>query len=115
VTSMAGFGQGTTAQNLDGAIEGETFEIEEMYPVYKEAAQSQGEKAAIVSFHYALAAERTHQRLFTEAKKAVEQGKDAALGAVSVCGKCGHTVEGPIPDKCPICGVSRDHYSTVSS
>lgn len=113
VTSMAGFGLGTTPQNLAGAIEGETFEINEMYPVYKEAAQSQGEKAAVLSFHYALSAEKTHQALFTEARKAAEQGKDLALGPVSICRKCGHTVEGPIPDKCPICAVGKEHYATI--
>jgi len=114
VTSMAGFGLGTTSENLAGAIEGETFEIDEMYPVYKEAAQSQGEKAAVLSFHYALAAEKTHQALFTGAKKAIDQGKDVALGLVSICGRCGHTLEGPIPDKCPICAVGKDHYTTVA-
>jgi len=38
---MAGFGPGDTVKNLDIAIEGETFEINEMYPVYLETAKFQ--------------------------------------------------------------------------
>jgi rubrerythrin len=51
---MAVFGLGSTSQNLQGGINGETFEITEMYPTYIEMAKFQGEKGAELSFHYAL-------------------------------------------------------------
>jgi len=39
--SMAAFGPGDSRKNLKLAIAGETFEIEEMYPVYMEVANIQ--------------------------------------------------------------------------
>jgi rubrerythrin len=51
--SAAVFGLGTTSQNLQGGINGETFEIDEMYPVYLEGAKFQQEKGAARSFTYA--------------------------------------------------------------
>lgn len=104
VTSMAGFGQAGTAENLKGAIEGEMFEINEMYPAFIQIAQQQGEKQAERSFNFALAAEKIHAALYAKAKAAVEAGKDVELGALYVCPFCGHTVQGEVPDRCPVCG-----------
>ncbi len=106
------FGVGTTSENLQGGIDGETFEINEMYPVYLNAADFQGEKEAKRSFHYALSAEKIHAAMYQQAKQAVDEGKDVSLEAVSICDNCGYTVEGDIPEKCPICGVGRDKFTT---
>src|SRR6056297_1902967 len=57
VASGAGFGLGSTAENLEGAIAGENFEIEQMYPTYHLVANDQDESDAVKSFHYALEAE----------------------------------------------------------
>ena len=114
VNAMAGFGLGSTSENLAGAIEGETFEIKEMYPAYLMVAEGQGEKAAIRSMNFALAAERIHAGMFAAAKKAVDAGKDVTLGPVSICAVCGHTLEGDAPDKCPICGALKKKYKTFA-
>jgi len=58
VTAGAVFGIGTVVENLQGAINGELHEVEQMYPVYLEAAKFQDEKGAQRSFHFALEAER---------------------------------------------------------
>lgn len=110
VASMAGFGLGTTSQNLAGAIEGETFEITEMYPSYMEVAKAQGEGDALQSFSYAYSAEKIHAEMYKKAKQAVDRGQDVALGPVQICGNCGHTLEGQAPDKCPICRASKAVY-----
>ena len=110
VTSAAGFGLGATSENLAGAIEGETFEIHEMYPAYLAVANDQGEQGAVRSLTYAITAEKVHAQWYTRAKKAVDAGKDVELGPVRICSVCGHTMEGDTPDKCPICGVSGDKY-----
>jgi len=114
VTSMAGFGLATTAENLEGAIEGETFEITEMYPAYLQTAQFQGEKGAERSFHYALAAEKIHAAMYQKAKQAVDSGNDMKLGPVQICDNCGYTTEGEIPDKCPVCGVGKNKFKTFA-
>jgi len=112
--SGAVFGLGPTSQNLQGGINGETFEIAEMYPVYLEGARFQEEKGAERSFNYALQAEKTHEELFKKAKGAVDAGKDVDLGPVQVCGICGWTHEGEAPDVCPICGAKKDRFQTFA-
>ncbi len=114
VPSMAGFGLGATSENLQGAIEGEMFEITEMYPVYKETAKFQAEQGAEVSFHYALSAEKIHAAMYKKAKEAVDAGKDVELGPVQICSVCGYTVEGKIPDKCPICGSPGEEFQSFA-
>ncbi len=114
VPSMAGFGLSATSENLAGAIEGETFEINEMYPTYLNSAQFQSEKGAERSFHYALSAEKIHAAMYTQAKQVVDAGDDMDLGPVQICRNCGHTCEGEIPDKCPICGVSKEKFQTFA-
>ena len=105
VTAGAGFGVGATAENLQGAIEGELFEIEQMYPAYMAVAQAQDEGAALRSMTHALEAEKIHAGLFQRAKLAVDGGADCDFGVIWVCATCGHTLEGEAPEKCPVCGV----------
>ena len=66
VTAGGIFGNGKTVDNLQGAINGELHEVEQMYPVYMNAAQFQEEKGAERSFHYALEAEKIHVNLFQQ-------------------------------------------------
>jgi rubrerythrin len=106
----AGFGLGPTADNLEVAIGGEEFEVNEMYPAYKAVAESQGEKGPLRSFDWAWKAEQIHAAMYTEAKAAVEAGKDYDIGSIFICSVCGHTVEGEAPDRCPVCNAKREKY-----
>ena len=99
-----------TAANLGAALGGETFEIEQMYPAYKAVAEAQGEKRALRSMDWALAAEKVHAKLYAEARQSVEAGKDVAAQDIWVCISCGFTMEGVPPDKCPVCGVSKEKF-----
>jgi len=110
VTAGGGFGVGTTSQNLAGAIEGELFEVNEMYPAYLAVAQAQGEDAAMRSINYALAAEKIHAAMYAQAKQAVDAGKDYEVGPIQICTVCGHTMVGDAPDKCPICSAAKKAY-----
>jgi rubrerythrin len=106
----AGFGLGPTAQNLEIAIGGEEFEVNEMYPVYKQAAALQEERGAELSFEWAWRAEKIHAGMFRAAREAVLKGEDMCLGTVQICSACGHTLEGEAPECCPICGAPREKY-----
>mgnify|MGYP006280075991 CR=1 FL=1 len=110
VASGAGFGLGSTSENLEGAIAGENFEINQMYPSYHLVAKDQEENDAIRSFHYALEAEKIHSKLYSEAKEAVDSGNDYDLEYVSICEVCGHTVKDDTPDKCPVCGAPKSKF-----
>ena len=101
---------GATLENLDMAIAGETFEVEEMYPVYKNAASFQNEKEAERSAHYALEAEKIHARIYAQAKEAALQGKDLEIDAIYICPVCGYTVEGKVPDHCPVCSTPKSQF-----
>ena len=99
-----------TAANLGAAIGGETFEVEQMYPAYKVVAEAQGEKKALRYMDWALEAEKVHAKLYTEAKQSVEAGKDTAAQDIWVCTSCGFTMDGQPPDKCPLCGASKERF-----
>ncbi len=100
-----------TSKNLEAAIAGETYEVNEMYPAYIEVAKLQGEKRAEQSVRYALEAEKIHASMYQRAKKAVESGKDIELKNIYICNVCGYTVEGEeAPEKCPICGAPRKKF-----
>jgi len=110
VTAGAVFGVGNTVENLQGAINGELHEVEQMYPVYLNAAEFQNEKGAQRSFHFALEAEKIHVDLFMKAQDAAKENKDIDLKAVYICPICGHTVLDEAPDKCPVCGAKKELY-----
>lgn len=101
---------GQTVQNLGAAIAGETYEVEEMYPAFQEVAKLQEEKGAQKSTRWAFEAEKVHAGMYQKAKQAVEEGRDVNLGDVWICEVCGYTVEGTVPDKCPLCGVRKDRF-----
>ena len=108
--AMAGFGTSTTSENLEGAIEGENFEVTEMYPAYKAVAELEGERGAVRSFEWAEEAEKIHAGMYTKAKQAVDSGKDIELGPVQICCMCGYTVEGAAPDRCPVCNALKERF-----
>lgn len=103
-------GIGSTAENLQAAIEGEKHEVEEMYPAYKAVAELQGEKGAVRSITWALEAEKVHFDLYDQAKSAVEAGEDADIGDLFICDVCGWTGTGEPPDRCPLCGAPAQRF-----
>jgi rubrerythrin len=108
--SKSVFGARSTTENLQAGIDGETFEITEMYPAYQAVAKAQREKGAEISFTWALEAEKIHAGLFEKAKQAVDTGKDIELETVQICEVCGYTLEGDAPERCPICRAKKERF-----
>lgn len=102
---------GQTAQNLKSAEAGETYEVQQMYPAFKEVARLQGEKGAVRSTHYALEAEKLHIDLYHDAAEMVLAGHDIEGRPVYVCPTCGFTVVGDPPAKCPVCGEPSQNFA----
>jgi rubrerythrin len=103
----------TSAENLQAAVEGETFEYTQMYPPYLKQAQTEGLKPAEITIKNALAVEEIHAGMYQEALAAVKGGKDLPGRAVYVCDICGNTVYGSAPDKCTICGAPKARFGEV--
>jgi rubrerythrin len=102
-----------TAENVGAAIEGEGFEFQEMYPKFLAEAESEGSPAAATSFSNALAVERIHHSLYTEASKAISAEEDLPAAAIYVCQVCGNTVTGEPPEKCPICNSPKEKFVLI--
>ncbi len=105
-------GVGTTLQNLQAAVNGETYEFTEMYPPMVEQAKAEGHKARHM-LGYALAAEKVHAGLFGQALEAMKAGKDLSKMDVYLCPVCGDIEFGEPPEKCPICGAPKGKYEKV--
>ncbi len=103
-------GVGSTADNLKAAYEGEHFEFTKMYPEFLEQAKSEGNNAALQTFHWANEVEKVHGALYQKAAKSLDSLTDAPY---YVCQRCGYTAEGSAPDKCPVCGASSDMFDKI--
>ncbi len=105
-------GVGTTLQNLEAAVAGETYEFTEMYPPMVAQAEQEGHKARKM-LDFANRAEKVHAGLFRQALEALKAGKDLSLMEVYLCPFCGDVEFGAPPAKCPICGAPAAKYQKV--
>ncbi|NLG52367.1 MAG: rubrerythrin family protein [Clostridiales bacterium] len=96
----------STAENLKDAVAGETYEYKDMYPDFVKAAEAEGNKAALISFTFAMKAEEVHAKLYQEALDNVDGTEE---GFYYLCPVCGN-IEKARPDKCSICGVPGDRF-----
>lgn len=100
----------STAENLDSAIEGETYEFKSMYPGFIEDAKAEGESQAERSFRLANEAEKVHAELYTKARKTLDA---AEATDYFLCTVCGHIAEGGAPETCPLCGAKKQAYREI--
>ncbi len=104
---------GSTVDNLQAAIDGETFEFTKMYPPMVEQAKADGHKAKTM-FTFAVKAEAVHAQLYKKAIEAAKAGKDLDVSNFYLCPICGHIEFGRPPEKCPVCGAKQSAYITVA-
>ncbi len=105
-------GVGTTAENLQAAIDGETYEYTEMYPPMLAKAETDGHRAKRM-FGFAVKAEEVHARLYGLALEAAKSGKDLEETQFYLCPYCGHVELGAPPERCPICNVPAEKFVLV--
>lgn len=104
-------GVGSTADNLQAAIDGETYEFTEMYPPMIEKAEADNHKAKRM-FNYASKAEAEHAKIYKLALEAVQRGEDFDE-EFFLCPICGHIELGAPPENCPICGVNAEKFVQI--
>jgi rubrerythrin len=105
-------GVSSTAQNLQAAIDGETYESTAMYPPMLHQAEQEGHKAKRM-FGYAVKAEAVHARLYQLALDAVRAGRDLLESEFYLCPVCGHIEFGKPPAACPICAAKGEKFTRV--
>lgn len=119
---------GTTAENLQAGIDGETYEVTTMYPGFIETANVETVNDAATSFGWAMEAEKKHAKLYADALIALqaaasvvtEEGQTpvAADSTVSakwlVCPKCGDAYSGDSGvAACNICGTAIENFIVI--
>lgn len=103
----------STAENLQAAIDGETFEYTKMYPPMVEKATADGHKAKTM-FRFAVEAEEVHAMIYTKALEAVKRGVDLDIKDFYLCPICGFIELGEAPEKCPVCGALKKVFHQVA-
>ena len=96
-------------ENIEAAIEGETYEFTVMYPGFLTVANDEKAKDAITSFTWANDAEKTHANLYTKALNILKAtGSDETVSSTwYACPKCGDlfdTIQNV--NSCPLCATS---------
>lgn len=99
-----------TAENLQAALEGETYEFTVMYPEFIAEAEKEGVKEAKMAFHLANEAEKEHGKLFEKALAAVKEGSDFPAEGFALCPVCGYVAENEAPERCPICNTPGEKF-----
>ena len=106
-------GIGSTKDNLEEAVSGESHEFREMYPAFIEQAKAENNERAEISFTHANAVEKIHYNLYQKVLEALEAGQGLKDEPYFVCQVCGNTVPGEAPEKCPICGAGSKAFIRV--
>jgi len=102
---------GTSAENLQAAIKGESYERDTMYPEFLALAKTDGAKEATRTFLYAQKAEAEHAKLYKDALDNL--GKNADL-PLYVCKVCGYTVTKLPENSCPSCREPVSEYMRIN-
>ena len=100
----------STKENLEAAINGESFEFQTMYPQMIKDAEEEGNKGALRSFNFANDVEKVHAELYQKALDSLGSNEETDY---FVCEICGYTAEGAAPDKCPVCNVKKEMFRKV--
>jgi len=103
----------TTKENLETALQGETYESTIMYSEFLAKAEKDKIKSAIDSFEDAKAAEAVHAVWYKKALDNLDDWKGQMKGFY-VCPLCGNIVDVIPGPRCPICSEDTKKFMPVS-
>ncbi|HEY5591397.1 MAG TPA: ferritin family protein [Paludibacter sp.] len=105
----------TTAENLQAAIDGETYEVTTMYPQFLADAKAEKVAKAEKSFTWAFDTEKKHEDFYKKALAAVQANAENTLPfEYAVCPVCGNTYDkATIAEKCDFCNTDKAKFIAV--
>lgn len=105
----------TTAENIQAAIDGETYEATTMYPQFISDAKTEKVEKAVKSFTWAFDTEKKHQQFYTKALEALKAKTENTLPlAYAICPVCGNTYDSAKMDqKCAFCQTKKEKFIIV--
>jgi len=95
----------STEENIEAALEGETYEFSQMYPGFIAEAKKDGNTSAARSFELANEAEKVHAELYKKAMRDLAAGNDMQAESFHLCPVCGYVAVNEAPERCPIYGA----------
>jgi rubrerythrin len=110
--TLGSFEVRSTAENLADAINGESYEIETMYPGFIAVADSEKCADATKSFTWALDTEKKHQQFYKRALEVITNGVETSLPlGWYVCPVCGNTYDEPtVKAECDFCQTKKEKF-----
>lgn len=105
----------TTAENLQAAIEGETYESTTMYPQFLVDAKAENVEKATKSFTWALDTEKKHQQFYNKSLESLNANTQNTLPMeYAVCPVCGNTYDkATVEEKCAFCQTGKDKFFLI--
>jgi len=102
----------TTAENLQAAIDGETYEVTTMYPQFLTDAKAEKAEKATKSFTWAFDTEKKHEKFYTAALESLKANTENTLPVqYLVCPVCGNTYDKAMVDeKCAFCQTAKEKF-----
>ena len=105
-----------TATNLQGAIDGENEEAENMYPSFADVAEEEGFPEIARAYRHIAKAEEAHRNRYQKLKDNVDEGKVFKKDekVVWMCGNCGYLIEAyEAPKICPACAHGQEYFEVA--
>jgi len=110
---------GDTKENLQAAIDGESYENVTMYPDFAQIAKDEGEKEAATLFKGIGKIEVEHENMFKMLLERLEADAEFVSDDENeawICEVCGHVHYGKkAPKKCPVCKHPEEFFSRLNS
>jgi len=104
----------STRENLETAIDGESYEFQRMYPEFVAQARQDAYVPAIVTLTQAQNTEVEHAKFFADALKNLDILKGSTSRTYYVCTVCGFTTVDLNFAKCKNCFKPKEKYKAVS-
>jgi rubrerythrin len=105
----------SSIENIQAAIEGETYEVSSMYPQFIADAKTENVEKAVKSFTWAVDTEKKHQEFYKKALDAISANSENMLSfEYVVCPVCGNTYsKASMDEKCAFCQTAKEKFISI--